>query len=34
LNPLILKNKSVMLTILFKAVSETVITFSEHELGG
>jgi hypothetical protein len=34
LNPLILKNKSVMLTILFKAVSETVITFGEHELGG
>jgi hypothetical protein len=34
LNPIILKNKSVMLTILFKAVSETLITFGENELGG
>jgi hypothetical protein len=34
LNPLILKNKSVMLSILFKAVSETLIKFGENELGG
>jgi len=34
LNPIILKNKSVMLTILFKAVSESLIKFGENELGG
>jgi hypothetical protein len=34
LNPLILKNKSVMLTILFKAVAATLLTFGENKLGG
>jgi len=34
LNPVILKNKSMMLTILFKAVSETLTRFGEKELGG
>jgi hypothetical protein len=34
LNPLIVKHKSVMLTILFKAVSETLTRFGEHHLGG
>jgi hypothetical protein len=34
LNPLILKNKSLMLNILFKSVSETLITFGKRELGG
>ena len=34
LNPLILKNKSLMLSILFKAVSETLTKFGEKELGG
>ena len=34
LNPLILKNKSLMLNILFKSVSQTLITFGKNELGG
>ena len=34
LNPIILKKKSVMLNILFKAVSQTLITFGQNELGG
>jgi hypothetical protein len=34
LNTIILKNKSVMLNILFKAVSKTLIRFGENELGG
>jgi hypothetical protein len=34
LNPLILKNKSIILTILFKAVAETLLTFGENKLGG
>jgi len=34
LNPLILKNKSVIFTILFKAVAETLLTFGENKLGG
>jgi hypothetical protein len=34
LNPLILKNKSVMLTILFKTVAETLLTFGRNKLGG
>ena len=34
LNPLILKNKSVMLNILFKSVSQTLISFGKNELGG
>ena len=34
LNPIILRNKSVMLNILFKAVSETLMKFGENELGG
>jgi hypothetical protein len=34
LNPVILTNKSMMLTILFKAVSETLTRFGEKELGG
>lgn len=34
LNPIILKNKSLMFNILFKAVSETLTKFGENELGG
>jgi hypothetical protein len=34
LNPIILQNKSVMLTILFQAVSQSLITFGENQLGG
>jgi hypothetical protein len=34
LNPLILKNKSLLLTILFKAVAKTLLTFGENKLGG
>ena len=34
LNPIILKNKSLMLHILFQAVSESLLTFGESELGG
>lgn len=34
LNSLILNNKSVMLNILFKAVSKTLLQFGENELGG
>jgi len=34
LNSLILKNKSVLLTILFKAVAKTLLTFGENKLGG
>jgi hypothetical protein len=34
LNPLILKNKSLMLTILFKAASKTLLQFGENHLGG
>ena len=34
LNPIILKNKSLMLNILFKAVSQSLLKFGEKELGG
>ena len=34
LNPIILSNKSVMFNILFKAVSQTLLTFGKNELGG
>jgi len=34
LNPIILSNKPVMLNILFKAVSQTLLTFGKNELGG
>lgn len=34
LNPLILNNKEVMLNILFKAASQTLLSFGENELGG
>jgi hypothetical protein len=34
LNPLILKNKSVILTVLFKTVAKTLLTFGENKLGG
>jgi len=34
LNPVILNNKKVMLTILFKAASQTLLTFGENTLGG
>ncbi len=34
LNPIILKNKSVMLTTLFQATSKTLLQFGENELGG
>jgi hypothetical protein len=34
LNPVILNNKKVMLTILFKAVSQTLLSFGENTLGG
>jgi hypothetical protein len=34
LNPIILKNKSLMLNILFKAVSKTLLQFGENNLGG
>jgi len=34
LNPIILKNKSLLLKILFKAVSQTLITFGKNQLGG
>jgi hypothetical protein len=34
LNSIILNNKEVMLNILFKAASQTLITFGENELGG
>jgi hypothetical protein len=34
LNPIILKNKPVMLNVLFKAVSQTLIKFGRKELGG
>ena len=34
LNTIILNNKKVMLNILFKAASQTLITFGENELGG
>lgn len=34
LNPMILRNKSLMLNILFKAVSETLTKFGKKELGG
>ena len=34
LNSLILKNKSLMLNLLFKAVSKTLLQFGENELGG
>ena len=34
LNPLMVKNRSLMLNILFKAVSQTLIKFGENELGG
>lgn len=34
LNPVILNNKEVMLNILFKAASQTLLSFGENELGG
>jgi hypothetical protein len=34
LNTVILNNKKVMLNILFKAASQTLLTFGENELGG
>jgi hypothetical protein len=34
LNPVILNNKQVMLNILFKAASQTLLSFGENELGG
>lgn len=34
LNTIILNNKEVMLNILFKAASQTLLTFGENELGG
>ena len=34
LNPIILNNKKVMLNILFKAASQTLISFGENTLGG
>jgi hypothetical protein len=34
LNPVILNNKQVMLNILFKAASQTLLTFGENSLGG
>jgi hypothetical protein len=34
LNTIILNNKKVMLDILFKAASQTLLTFGENELGG
>ncbi len=34
LNPVILNNKQVMLNILFKAASQTLLAFGENELGG
>ena len=34
LNPIILNNKEVMLNILFKAVSQTLLSFGENALGG
>ena len=34
LNPVILSNKYVMFNILFKAVSQTLLTFGKNELGG
>ena len=33
LNPIIVNNKKVMLNILFKAVSQTLLTFGKNELG-
>lgn len=34
LNTIILNNKSVMLSLLFKAVSQTLLTFCKNEIGG
>jgi hypothetical protein len=34
LNPIMLNNKKVMLSILFKAVSQTLLAFGKNELGG
>jgi len=34
LNPVVLNNKQVMLTILFKAASQTLLAFGEKSLGG
>jgi hypothetical protein len=34
LNAIVLNNKKVMLTILFKAASRTLLTFGENTLGG
>ena len=34
LNPVILNNKEVMLNILFKAASQTLLSFGKNELGG
>ena len=34
LNPVVLNNKKVMLTILFKSASQTLLTFGENTLGG
>jgi hypothetical protein len=34
LNPIILQNKTIMLNLLFKAVSRTLLRFGEQQLGG
>ena len=34
LNPIVLNNKKVMLTILFKAASKTLLAFGENTFGG
>jgi hypothetical protein len=34
INPVVLNNKKVMFSILFKAVSQTLLAFGENELGG
>lgn len=34
LNPIVLNNKKVMLAILFKSASQTLLTFGQNELGG
>ena len=34
LNPIVLNKKKVMLTILFKSASQTLLTFGQNDLGG
>ena len=34
LNPVVLNNKKVMLTILFKSAAQTLLTFGDNTLGG